>query len=133
MPIFDILKRNSSIVLICTGGAYRSSSQFLVGPTAEATLHGFRVDKLFLTTSGISLNFGLSHTNISEVTIKQAMIQSSREVILLADTSNFGEDSLIQVAPLSVVHKLITDDSLPASTRLDLSKLGIQILLADES
>jgi DeoR/GlpR family transcriptional regulator of sugar metabolism len=131
MPVFEILKHNTANTLICTGGAYRSSSQSLVGPPAEGTLRGLRVDKLFLMISGISLNFGLSHTNISEVTIKQAMIHSSREVILLADTTYFGEDSLVQVAPLSVVHKLITDDALPASMRLDLNKLGIQILLAD--
>ncbi|HEX7395898.1 MAG TPA: substrate-binding domain-containing protein [Anaerolineaceae bacterium] len=131
MQVFEILKRNPANTLICTGGAYRSSSQLLVGPPAEGTLRGLRVDKLFLTISGISLNFGLSHTNISEVTIKQAMIHSAREVILLADTTYFGEDSLVQVAPLSVVHKLITDDALQASMRLELNKLGIQILLAD--
>jgi DeoR/GlpR family transcriptional regulator of sugar metabolism/ABC-type sugar transport system substrate-binding protein len=129
MQVFEILKRNPANILICTGGAYRSSSQLLVGPPAEGTIRGLRVDKLFLMISGISLNFGLSHTNISEVTIKQAMIQSAREVILLADTTYFGSDSLVQVAPLSVVSKLITDDALPASMRLDLSKLGIQILL----
>lgn len=131
MQVFEILKRNPANTLICTGGVYRSSSQLLVGPPAERTLRGLRVDKLFLMISGISLNFGLSHTAISEVTIKQAMIHSSREVILLADTTYFGEDSLVHVAPLSVVHKLITDDALPASMRLDLNKLGIQILLAN--
>ncbi len=131
MEVFEILKRNPSNTLISTGGAYRSSSQSLVGPPAERTLHGLRVDKLFLMISGISLSFGLSHTNISEVTIKQAMIQSAREVILLADSTFFGVDSLVQVAPLTVVHKLITDEALPASIRLDLNKLGIQILLAD--
>lgn len=131
MPVFDILKRSSGAnILICTGGAYRSSTQLLVGPPAEGTLRELRADKLFLHITGVSLNFGLSHTDISEVTIKQAMIRSAREVILLADTSYFGVESVIQVAPLSVVHKLITDDALPASTRLDLNKLGIQILLA---
>jgi len=39
---------------------------------------------------------------------------------------------VVQVAPLTVVHRLITDDALPASVRLDLSKLGIQIILANE-
>lgn len=130
MQAFEILKRNPANILICTGGAYRSSSHLLVGPPAEGTIRGLRVDKLFLMVSGISLNFGLSHTNISEVTIKQAMIQSAREVILLVDSTYFGIDSLVQVAPLSVVSKLITDDALPASMRLDLNKLGIQIFLA---
>lgn len=132
ISVFDTLKHNPEMVLILTGGAYRHSSQMLVGPTAEGALRELRADKLFLTVSGASLNFGLSHTNISEVTMKQAMIRSAREVILLADHTYFGLESTIQVAPLTVVNRLITDDVLPASVRLDLTKLGIQIILANE-
>lgn len=105
----------------------------LVGPTAEGALRELRADKLFLSVEGVSLEFGLSHTNISEVTIKQAMIRSAREVILMADHTFFGEECVIQVAPTTVVHKLITDDALPASVRLELNKLGIQIILANIS
>jgi DeoR/GlpR family transcriptional regulator of sugar metabolism/ABC-type sugar transport system substrate-binding protein len=129
MPVFDALKNNPEHTLISTGGAYRRSSQVLVGPTAEGALRELRADKLFLMVSGITFNFGLSHTNISEVTIKQAMIRSAREVILLADHSYFGQESVVQVAPLTVVHKLITDDALPASARLELMKQGIEIIL----
>jgi DeoR family transcriptional regulator, fructose operon transcriptional repressor len=131
MPVFDVLRNNPDITLILTGGAYRFSSQVLVGPTGEGALRELRADKLFLMVTGISLGFGLSHTNISEVTFKQAMIHSAREVILLADHSSFGQESVIQVASPKVVHKLITDDALPASVRLELTKLGIQIILAN--
>jgi DeoR family fructose operon transcriptional repressor len=132
VAVFDILKSNEAIVLISTGGAYRHSSQMLVGPTAEGALRELRGNKLFLMVAGISLSNGLWHTNISEVTMKQAMIRSAREVILLADHTSFGQESVVQVAPLSAIHRVITDDALPASTRLDLTKLGIQILLANE-
>jgi DeoR/GlpR family transcriptional regulator of sugar metabolism len=131
MPAFDILRENPENILLLTGGAFRSSSQVLVGPTAEGALRELRVDKLFLSVAGITLDFGLSHTHISEVTIKQAMIRSAREVILLADHTLFGQESFVQVAPLAVVHKLITDDALPASTRLDLTKMGVQVVLAN--
>jgi DeoR family fructose operon transcriptional repressor len=131
ISVFDILKQNPKNTLVLTGGAYRSSSQMLVGPTAEGALRELRADKLFLMVAGITLNFGLSHTNISEVTMKQAMIRSAREVILLADHSFFGQESVVQVANLNVVNKVITDDALPASVRLDLMKLGIQIILAN--
>jgi len=127
--VFDTLNRTPGVMLISTGGAVRYSSQVLVGPTAESALKELRADKLFLMVSGITLDFGLSHTNISEVTIKQAMIRSAREVVLLADHTLFGTESVIQVAPLSVVNRLITDDALQPSTRLDISKSGIQILL----
>jgi DeoR family fructose operon transcriptional repressor len=130
MPVFDVLRQNPENILISTGGAYRHSSQVLVGPQAEGALHELRADKLFLMVAGISFSFGLSHTNISEVTIKQAMIRSAREVILLADHTLLGQESTAQVAPLSVVNTLITDDALPASTRLDLTQRGIEIILA---
>jgi DeoR family fructose operon transcriptional repressor len=131
IDVFDVLRANSEIILILTGGAYRHTSQALVGPTAEGALRELRADKLFLSAAGVSLDFGLSHTNISEVTIKQAMIRSAREIILLADHTFFGQESVIQVAPPTAVHKLVTDDALPASARLELSKLGIEIILAN--
>ncbi len=128
--VFDTLNGTPNITLISTGGAVRYSTQMLVGPIAEGALKELRADKLFLMVSGISLDFGLSHHTISEVTMKQAMIRSAHEVILLADHTAFGAEAGIQVAPLKAVHKLITDDALPPSTRLDISKAGILITLA---
>jgi DeoR/GlpR family transcriptional regulator of sugar metabolism len=125
--VFDTLNRTPGLTLISTGGALRSSSQTLVGPTAEGALKELHADKLFLMVSGITLDFGLSHHTISEVTIKQAMLRSAREVILLADHTAFGVKTGVQVAPLSVVHRLVTDDALPPSTRLDISRAGIQL------
>ncbi len=101
----------------------------MVGPIAEGALKELRADKLFLMVSGISLDFGLSHHTISEITMKQAMIRSAREIILLADHTAFIEDAGIQVAPLTVVHRLITDNALMASVRLNISKAGVQIIL----
>ena len=128
--VLKTLEQDPQIQLISTGGALRRSSQVYVGPTAEGALRELRADKLFLSVSGISQDFGLSHTNISEVTIKQAMIHSAREVILLADYTIFGQESVAQVAGLKIVNKLIADESLPAKTRLDLAKLGIKVQLA---
>ncbi len=132
VTVFNALNRTPGVILISTGGAVRYSSQVLVGPTAENALRDLRADKLFLMVSGIAFGFGLSHTNISEVTIKQAMIRSAKEVILLADHTCFNHESVIQVAPLNVVNAVITDDALPASIRLNLSKLGLRLILARE-
>jgi DeoR/GlpR family transcriptional regulator of sugar metabolism len=124
---FNTLNSTPGITLISTGGALRSSTQSLVGPTAELALKELRADKLFLMVSGITLDFGLSHHTISEVTIKQAMIKSAREIILIADHTAFMADIGIQVAPLEVVHKLVTDDALPANVRLNLLEKDIHI------
>ncbi|HEX9013314.1 MAG TPA: DeoR family transcriptional regulator, partial [Anaerolineaceae bacterium] len=64
MQVFHLLEANEQMVLILTGGAYRHSSQMLVGPTAEGALRELRGDKLFLMVAGVSLSNGLWHTNI---------------------------------------------------------------------
>lgn len=130
MQVQERLKNCSDMTLMGTGGVLRISSQAFVGPTAEHTIREMRVDHLFLTVTGVSVTFGLSHTNISEVTIKQTMIKSARQVILLADHSMFESESTIQVAPLNVVHRLITDAALPASARVQISQMGIQVIVA---
>jgi DeoR/GlpR family transcriptional regulator of sugar metabolism/ABC-type sugar transport system substrate-binding protein len=128
--VFDALREHPNITLISTGGLLRHSTESLIGPTAEAALRELRADKLFLVVTGITLEFGLSHTNMAEVTMKQAMIRAAREVVLLADHAIFGQESVVQVAPIGVVHRLVTDEALPASTRLELTKLGIEVMVA---
>jgi DeoR/GlpR family transcriptional regulator of sugar metabolism len=129
-PVFESLRNTPGVTLISTGGILRQSSETLVGPTAEAALRELRADKLFLAVTGITLDFGLSHTNVGEVTVKQAMIRAAREVILLADHTVFGRESVMQIGPATLVHKLITDNALPAEKRLELSKLGIEVVIA---
>lgn len=130
LDVFKVLRTQPAITLLSTGGSLRRASDTLIGPTAEAALRELRADKLFLAVTGISLGFGLSHTNVAEVAMKQAMLRTAREVILLADHTKFGQESVMQIAPVTVVHKLITDNALPASTRLELGKLGIQVLIS---
>ena len=130
LKVFKILEEDTGITLISTGGVLRRASQVLVGPNAEGSLRDLRADRLFLNVTGISLDFGLSHSNYSEVTIKQAMIRSAREIILLAEYTNFGQESVAQVAGLSSVNRLVTDDSLPAKIRLEIAKLGIKLDMA---
>jgi DeoR/GlpR family transcriptional regulator of sugar metabolism len=131
VSVFDALRQNHRITLISTGGLLRPGTKALIGPTAEAALADLRADKLFLATTGISLDFGLSHPDLAEVSVKKMMIQAAREVILLADHSKFEGDSVVQMAPIDAIGKLVTDSALPASTRLELSKRGVEIILAE--
>lgn len=130
IPVFEILRDRPGITLMSTGGVMRRASDTLVGPTAEAALRELRANKLFLVVAGLTPGFGLSHTNPGEVAIKQAMIHAAREVILLADHTVFGQDSLMQIGPATLAHKVVTDNALFAGHRLELSKLGIEVIIA---
>ncbi|MEW5956591.1 MAG: substrate-binding domain-containing protein [Chloroflexota bacterium] len=130
MAVFEILRNRPGLTLILTGGIARPASETLIGATAQAALRELRADKLFLVVTGITLDFGLSHLNIAEAVMKQAMIRAARQVILLADHTAFGRESVMQVGPATLIHQVITDNVLPADYRLDLGKLGIEVIIA---
>jgi DeoR/GlpR family transcriptional regulator of sugar metabolism len=130
LPIFERLRQKSGLTLILIGGLYGPTGTAFTGPIAAAGFNGLCADKLFLSVEGISLGFGLSHGRLEEVPVKQAMLQSAQEIILLADHTKFRHPAIAHVAPITRAEKLITDNALPASVRLELMKMGIEIILA---
>jgi len=97
-----------NVDLIHIGGSlYRPSLSF-VGKLAEAHLGELHFDRILLGVNGISPN-GVSVNNIIEVGIKQQMIDSATEVIVLADSSKLGIESLARISSLSRIHKLVTN------------------------
>jgi len=130
LSVCNALQGKKNITLICTGGIMRPNSNAFIGPFAEHVISQAYANKLFLTTNSISLDSGLSHSNIDFVEVKKAMITSSKEIILLANHSKFKQEPSTKIAPISVVDKLITDNALPASIRLDLTQMGMEVILA---
>lgn len=119
------------ITLVSSGGVVRRETQALVGPGAELAFKELRADKAFISITGVSLDFGLSNTNIQEASVKQAMLKAAREVILLADTTKIGVESLIKVAPIESVDRLITDSGISAHDRLMLTQRGVEVSIAE--
>lgn len=128
--VFNVLCDNPEITLISTGGVFRSSNDTLIGLIGEGVLREMRADKLFLEVAGVTLDFGLSDTHLADVAMKQAMVKAAREVILLADHTKFGQESVAQVAQANAIDKLITDNALPASARLEFATLGVEVIVA---
>lgn len=130
ITVFDLLRGHSGINLILTGGLLGQNGTSFVGPIAASVLRDLCADKLFLAVDGISISFGLSHSTLEEVPVKQAMLQSAKEIILLADHTKFKHTAIAHIAPITSAERLITDNALPASIRLELMKLGVEVVLA---
>jgi DeoR family fructose operon transcriptional repressor len=81
--------------------------------------------------SSVTLEGGLTYPSFEEVAVKRAMIEAASEVILLADHSKFGHDSLVRVAPLTAVSTIVTSSSCDPATVLAIREAGIEVILAD--
>ncbi len=99
-----------SVDLIQIGGFLHRPALCFVGELAIAHVDAMHFDWLFLGVNGVS-ETGISVNNTMEVGIKQKMIASADQVVVLADATKLGLRSLARIAPLSSVHKLVTDSS----------------------
>lgn len=132
IDVFQRLHQNSSLKLILTGGEYDSDSGSFIGRGAHLLLKEMRVDKAFLVAGGVSTEFGISSVTMDEAELRRSMIRAAREIIVLADHTVLDSESNFHVAGLESVDMLVTDSGIWASQRLELSQIGIRVLVADE-
>lgn len=124
------LMESPDVTVVLTGGVVRPTTLGAVGDLAVATLGELRVDQTFLAINSVSLEGGLTYPSFEEVAVKRAMIAASAEVILLADHSKFGHDSLVRVASLDVLTRIVTSEGCDPEIVAALRELGIDVILA---
>lgn len=119
----------SNITLVVSGGIFFENSRALTGLPAENFFSQIHAAQLFLGARGVSLENGLTNANMYETPIKKQMIQVAKEIILLADHSKFGNVTLSPFAPLSSIHKIITDQHTPQEMIQEIEALGITVVV----
>ena len=124
------LMDNPNVTVVLTGGVVRPATYGVVGEMAVANLNELRVDQAYLAISGISIEGGLTYPNFEEAAVKRAMIAASSEVILLVDSSKFGRDSMVRVAPIEAVTRIITDPGIDSHMKAHLRDVGVELVIA---
>ena len=124
------LAGHKNVTLIMPGGFCRSKSLSFVGSQAEKNLRDYYCDKLFLGVDGFDTSYGITTPSVSEASLNRIMMEISRETIVVTDSSKFGERSLAFIAPLNMVHKVITDNAITANDRNKLLSQNISLITA---
>lgn len=125
----DLSHRNDFDVLLL-GGQVRGITQATVGASVGDQLARLRVDIAFMGANGYSVEHGFSTPDPAEAAVKQAMVHTAHQVVVLADSSKWGMEYLISFADLTHVDVLVTDSGLPQAARHQLSENGIEVLIA---
>ena len=95
------------------------------------SLNDFCVDKAFIGAGGISLENGITDHNRDSAELCSAIINRSRQTILVADSSKFGRDVSAVIGPLSSVKTVITDSGISKEYADGLRQMGIELIIAD--
>lgn len=121
------LAETPNVELVMTGGALDGSAHALVGDAAERWVAEHRVSKAFVSGSGLTIGRGLSGADQALSAVDRAIVESARSVVVLADQSKIGIDSLYDVAPVTRIHHLVTDESTEDGVVQSLAARGVSV------
>jgi DeoR/GlpR family transcriptional regulator of sugar metabolism len=130
IPVLERLTGCPGITLLSSGGRVQHQTQSLVGQGAEQTFEQLSADKVFIGATGVSIEFGISNTNLPEAVVKRSMIAAGRSVFLLADYTKIGVESLVQVAPLESITCFVTNLGLSRHDRKAFMACGVSVCIA---
>ena len=124
----NVVAQNRRYSLIMLGGVLQHEANCLCGPQAIAALDTLYINKLFLSISGLHPPDGLSCNILPDAEVKQALISSSRQIILCMDSSKIGRAYLARFATLNAIDTLITDNGISDESREVIEQQQIQII-----
>ncbi len=117
-----------NLTLVVPGGVARSKSYELVGPMAEAGLHGLNLDVAFIGVDGISAAAGLTTHQEAEAHANRMLIQRARRIVVVADGSKLGKIMFARICGVERVDELITDDGAPPAVIEELEQAGVDVV-----
>ena len=118
-----------TITVIVLGGVLRHSELTILGSLGEDALENLRADKLFMGSSAIHADYGLSAENFAEARSDQTLMDSAREIIVLADHTKFGRVATVRVTPLTRIRRMITGTDIPPEDARLLSEHDVMLEL----
>lgn len=124
----NMVAQNKHHQLILLGGVFQYEARCFFGPQVIAAVRALYMNKLFLAASGLLLPDGLSSSNLPDTEIKQALINSARQVILCMDSSKIGRISLSRFAALDAIDILVTDSDLSDDDREIIEQHQVQVI-----
>ena len=120
------------IKTVFIGGVYDHEIKAMLGLPAIQMIRSFKVDKVLISATGISLEQGITFVKMDDALVKQTIIHQGRKTILLTDSSKIGKASLISSGPLNDVDTLITDWESSDDSIKSIKDLGINLIIVPE-
>jgi len=130
LNVATILADYNNVNVIVPGGMLKKNSFSLVGILAERGFKDYFCDKLFLGVDGFDLDFGISTPDPEEAHLNQIMIEISKEVIVVTDSSKFQRRGLVLIAPVKRINTVVTDKNILPENKERLESMGVRVIVA---
>jgi len=130
LDVATVLVDRAGIELIILGGVVRPKMHSLLGHLAELALGELRADTLFMGVGAIDPERGLMNDSVPEILTDRALRNSSRNCVVLADSSKFWQVAPAFVFGLGEVNTVVTDAGVDPADVLSLRSHDIRVIVA---
>ncbi len=123
-------RKNEQANIVILGGIYQHDSETLVGKITKACIDQVNIDKAFIGIDGYTTESGFMLRDLFRAEISSYIIQKSRDVYIMSDSSKFGRTELTNICHPSDIQHIATDYDLSSDFREEFEKAGIDLILA---
>ncbi len=102
----------NKVKIMSSGGILEKPYSTFVGPEVERFYKNKDIDIAFISCVGFNLTKGPMDSYPLDVQAKQAMIKSSKRVVLLIDKHKFHIHSIMQTCPISSITDIVTNQTI---------------------
>ena len=116
--------------IFAIGGEIFEETRASTGQFTLDTIRRFAYDRCFVGCMGFDVQNGMTNARMPEVDVKNAVIERSSWVCLVADSLKWGVNAFAPIAPLERCHCVVSDSGLPDEAQRRVRRLGIDLRLA---
>lgn len=127
LAVYEELKDDAEVSLVLLGGQVRRNYRSLVGHLTKSSLGNLYADRVFLGTSGVLPDGRVLDTTDIEVPVKQAMLASARQVVLLATARKFPGTGTARICGPQDIDVLITSQASDPGTLAVFREAGVEV------
>jgi len=132
LPVANLFATEARTDLVLLGGYVSPRTGVCLGPYANELLGRLHVTTTVLSAAGIAEE-GLFNAHLLLAETEQAMLRAAGRVIVVADSSKFGQKSLTLVSGLDAINVVVSDDGLSDEWRRRIVECGADLLIASVS
>lgn len=125
LNVATIVARRPATQVMLIGGLYHASSQSFSSDEGLSYLRRLGINKAFISAGGVHPTRGASCSNFHEVAVKQAVIATAMESILVVDASKLGSLKPASFADLDAFSRIIVGGAAPSDQRKPFKALPV--------
>ncbi|NJN39673.1 MAG: DeoR/GlpR transcriptional regulator [Gammaproteobacteria bacterium] len=130
LPVAALFSARETVDLVIVGGYVHSRTGVSLGPYANEMLADLNVRRAVLSVAGVNER-GYYNSNLLLVETERAMMRVADEVIVVADSTKFGQSSLARLCDIGEVNVLVTDSEISEAWRQKIAETGIRLVIAE--